>query len=288
MPPVILDLLILFFIGGLTWALSSEGLWGSALMFFNIVFAGLIAFNFYEPLAGMLAANVSFISNFADMLCLMAVFLVALTLLRLTTETIAPAMVRFPTAVYQVGRLLFSLAGALVTMAILLVAFEAAPVHKKVFTVMDYKYEPFFKLQLDREWLGFVQHSTGQIFADYTSPTRDPFGEFGNAKVFDPKGEWILNHQNARPYGTEFVLGDEAAAGVLLPEERAPRGSGRTPRRRRWWQKAGRSGRCRAGGRWGCRDSAVMRLQRGAGAAAANGRSSRSSRRTWSVVPTVC
>ena len=109
MPPVLLDLLILFFICGLTWALSSEGLWGSALMFFNIVFAGLIAFNFYEPLAALLAANVSFISSFADMLCLMAVFLVALTLLRLTTETIAPSMVRFPTAVYQADALLFSI-----------------------------------------------------------------------------------------------------------------------------------------------------------------------------------
>ena len=117
------------------------------------------------------------------------------------------------------------------TIAILLVAFEAAPVHKKVFTVMDYKYEPFFKLQLDREWLGFVQHSTGQIFADYTSPTRDPFGEFGNAKVFDPKGEWILNHQNARPYGTEFVLGDEAAAASGAAGGAAPPGTGRSPGR---------------------------------------------------------
>ncbi len=78
--------------------------------------------------------------------------------------------------------------------------------HKKVFTVMDYKYRPFYRVRLDREWLGFVQHSTGHVFADYSSPTRDPFGEFGNARVFDPRGEWILDHYDHRPYGKELPL----------------------------------------------------------------------------------
>ena len=41
----------------MTYALTSEGLWGAALMFFNVLFAGLIAFNFYEPLAELLVAN---------------------------------------------------------------------------------------------------------------------------------------------------------------------------------------------------------------------------------------
>ena len=38
----------------MTYALTSEGLWGAALMFFNVLFAGIIAFNFYEPLAALL------------------------------------------------------------------------------------------------------------------------------------------------------------------------------------------------------------------------------------------
>ena len=135
MPPFVLNLVIAGLILGMTYALMSEGLWGSALMFFNVLFAGIIAFNFYEPLAAMLATNVEFISGFADTLCLMALFIVALVMFRLTTETIAPAMVRFPPPVYHVGRIFFGLAGSLVTMAILLVAFETAPVHKKVFGV---------------------------------------------------------------------------------------------------------------------------------------------------------
>ena len=56
---------------GLTYALTSEGLWGAALMFFNVLFAGMIAFNFYEPLAKLLARHVpASARGFADTLCL--------------------------------------------------------------------------------------------------------------------------------------------------------------------------------------------------------------------------
>ena len=48
---IVIDLIIAVLILGLTYVLTSEGLWGSALMFFNVLFAAMIAFNFYEPLA---------------------------------------------------------------------------------------------------------------------------------------------------------------------------------------------------------------------------------------------
>src|SRR4051812_45921766 len=113
-PPVIIDLLLSGLILGLTYALMSEGLWGSALMFFNVLISSIVAFNFYEPLATLVATNVSFLSGLADTICLAAVFLVSLVLLRLTTESIAPSMVRFPPVVYNIGRIGFGLAGALV------------------------------------------------------------------------------------------------------------------------------------------------------------------------------
>src|SRR5262245_47683096 len=105
MPPAAIDAVLAFLILGMTYVLASEGLWGAALMFFNVLFAAIIAFNFYEPLAALLATNVGFLAGFADTLCLLGIFIVALVLLRLTTETLAPAMVRFPTAIYHIGRL---------------------------------------------------------------------------------------------------------------------------------------------------------------------------------------
>src|SRR5208282_637104 len=104
--PAIIDLIIVGLVLGLTWALTSEGLWGSALMFFNVLFGAMIAFNFYEPLARLIdLTGIGW--GFSDTLCMLGLFCISVLLLRMTTETIAPAMVRFPTPVYHMGRLVF-------------------------------------------------------------------------------------------------------------------------------------------------------------------------------------
>src|SRR3954451_17934172 len=94
---VLIDLVIVGLVLGMTYALSSEGAWGAALMFFNVMFAGLIAFNFYEPLAAKLVEASSSFASWADMLCLSGLFFLSLILLRVATDMIAPGMVRLPT-----------------------------------------------------------------------------------------------------------------------------------------------------------------------------------------------
>ncbi len=214
MPSWIVDMGVVVLILLMTYALTSEGLWGAALVFFNILFAGLITFNFYEPLAALLASNVSQISGYADTLCLMVLFIVSLTILKITTEQIAPSMVRFPTPVYHIGRLFFGLAGASLAMAILLLAFHTSPIHKKMFYgAYNYDHKPPFGFGLDWKWLSFFQYTTGQVFAQYDPEDgyNDPNGEYGDAKLFDPQGRWLIDHQNARPYGDAFVPPPPAA-----------------------------------------------------------------------------
>ncbi len=213
-PKVVIDLVISFLILLMTYALASEGLWGAALMFFNVVFAGLIAFNCYEPLAKLIdSTGIGW--GFSDTLSMMAIFCVTVMLLRMTTESLAPAMVRFPTPIYHAGRLFFALATSLVTMSILILAFHAAPVHKRIFGAIDYKYNPPFGMGLDHKWLGFFQYTSGQIFARYGSGSRDPYGEYGRSgtqripvRVFDPRATWLLNHQEVRPYGEGPIMSE--------------------------------------------------------------------------------
>ncbi len=216
MPPAALDGIILLLVLGMGYALASEGLWGAALMSLNILFAGLIALNFYEPLAAIIAENVEFLSGFADTMALLGIFAVALVGLRIGTETLAPAMVRFPGPVYFLGRWLFGFAGGAMVIGFLLVAFHTAPVNKFIFGVIDYKHAPPFKMGFDHHWLAFFQYTTGQVFASYGSEGRDPFREYRDAKVFDPKAEWLLQHQEARPHGEGPVLEDaqQAQAGA--------------------------------------------------------------------------
>jgi hypothetical protein len=221
-----INFLIVFLIAGLTYALTSEGLWGSALMFFNVLFGALIAFNFYEPLAAMLdSTKIGW--GFSDTLCLLGLFSISVLLLRMTTETIAPAQVRFPVPLYHAGRLIFGLGGAAVTMSIIILAFHCAPVYKKIFGVVDYKSKPPFNLGLDHQFLGFFQYATGAVFAQYGSGQRDPFGEYGKGRTgerypvqfFDPRAEWLIRHEQARPYGEGSILGAEEAGGAAAEAE---------------------------------------------------------------------
>ena len=221
------DLIVLGLVAGMTYALMSEGLWGAALMFFNALFASLITFNFYEALAQVIIANVGSetVSSFADSLSMMLIYCVSLVLLRLTTESIAPTMVRFPTPVYHLGRIVFGLGGALVTIAMVLLAYQASPVQKKMLGVMDYKYKPFYTERFDRDFLAFFQYTTGYTFARNGVGEADPSGEFRDRPMlFDPKAEWLMFHQAARPNGTEPILEDSGEAEAPAPA--APGGGG--------------------------------------------------------------
>src|SRR5882724_9969436 len=62
-------------------------------------------------------------------------------------------------------------AGSALTMALVILAFDTAPVHKKVFGAIDYKAMVPFNQGLERKWLAFFQYSTGQIFVTHSPNT---------------------------------------------------------------------------------------------------------------------
>jgi len=212
---LLLDMIIAGLVLGLTYALTSEGLWGAALMFFNVLFGAMITLNFYEPLARLLdSTGIGW--GFSETVCILLLFSASVMILRMVVETLAPAQVRFPMPIYQIGRFVFGLGGAAITVGIIILSFHCAPIHKKMFQAVQYNTSPPFGLGLDHQLLGLFQKETGGPFAQYGAGQRDPFGEYGDKnrlKLFDPKGEWLINHQNARPYGTDTIPASEEAAG---------------------------------------------------------------------------
>jgi len=195
-----IDAVIVVLLLGMTWALMSEGLWGACLMFFNILFSSLIAFNFYEPLASLVTSKMPGASGFADTACLCLLFLISVVLLRVATESMAPPMVRFPNLVFHLGRVLFGFAGAAIVVAMMLLAFHTAPIHRQMFSVIDHDTKPPFGRGLDRWFLGFFQYTTGYPFSRGGN-TLDPYVEFKDAHVFDRQGRWLIDHEDARPFG---------------------------------------------------------------------------------------
>jgi hypothetical protein len=214
MPPWVIDLIITILILGMTYALTSEGLCGAALTFFNVLFSALIALNFYEPLAQMLVDNASAMASYADVLCLGGLFLVTFIILKIVTEKIAPTMVRFPTPVYHIGRLVFGAGASIMAAAFLLLVFHVSPVDRHMFGVIDYNYKPPWGFGLDRKMLAFFQYSTGNTFPRYGSGLGQVGSEYGDTYVFDPRASWLPDHQNARPYpsdGSGMVIESETS-----------------------------------------------------------------------------
>lgn len=213
MPPAAFDALVLLLLAGMTYALMSEGLWGAVLQFFNTLFAAIITFNFYEPLASLIASNISAVAGFADSVSMMLLYCISLIMLRLTTDSLAPAMVRFPMPLYHLGRIVFAVGGSAITLGMILLALQASPGQKRIFGAYEYDHKPFYGTRFDTEFLGLFQHVTGTSMSQFTPGANDPFDAFENTRVFDPRGRWMIDHQNSRPYGDQTVPRSDAASG---------------------------------------------------------------------------
>src|SRR5260370_8335591 len=74
-----------------------QGLATAFTMFCNVFLAGLIAFNFWEPLADLLDPPLSrsFFAGYEDAICLTALFAVSFALLRLATNTLSTPLINF-------------------------------------------------------------------------------------------------------------------------------------------------------------------------------------------------
>jgi len=207
---LIFDLIVVALLFFCFIAISSEGFWGAALAFFNVIFAALIAMNFADKLATKIISTASFLSGFADCLSLGGIFAVTLLALRFATDYLAPGKLRLPAPIEGIGKLVFGAAASVVLVGFLLVVLQAAPVHKKILWGMyaPETQKPPFGLGVDKIALQLVQTSLN-----------GPFKKAGSSG-FDPD-TWVAGKTAARPYDN---TADEAS-----PAEGTTPESGGTP-----------------------------------------------------------
>jgi hypothetical protein len=154
----LIDVILVGIALGVSIFLWGERLWGAALMFFNVAFAGLVAFNLYEPVAQLIVDNVFGFWGYADVLVYGGVFWLVLLALRIITDFTMPKQVRFPSVVDLLGRAVFALGTGALAAAIVMTLFEAAPVGRKVFGTVAADDRAPFNTGLDHAWLGFIEH----------------------------------------------------------------------------------------------------------------------------------
>jgi len=153
-----IDFAILVIIAFVTWNVAAEGAWGAAAVFLSVVFAGLIAMNFFEPFANLLEYYLPDWSYRFDFISLLVLFAGSVFLLRLMSEKIAPGFIAVHSRLYDVCRFGFALMTGYVTAAFLLAALHTAPLPREFMGFTPERKNFFGATAPDREWLGFVQY----------------------------------------------------------------------------------------------------------------------------------
>lgn len=157
MMEAVFGMVLLVVFAAVTWCVASEGAWGAVIHFFCVLFAGLLAMNFFEPCAVPLEKMGRAVAPYADFLALVGLFTLFTFLLRLGTEQVAPTQIELDMSVYQAARWIFAVGSGYATMAILLTALHTAPLPREF---LGFKPEARNFLDLtapDRQWLGFTQ-----------------------------------------------------------------------------------------------------------------------------------
>lgn len=190
-----IDVCCLIVIGIIVWCVAAEGLWGAAHTFLCVLISGLLAMNFFEPLAGFLDGILGGWKGYSDIVALVGLFTGFIFALRLGTEQLSPTFIQLPSTIDQAGRWVFSALTGYVTVAVLLTSLHTAPLPREF---MGFKAERamFFGLGPDRQWLGFTQYVTEKPFG-YIKYL-DPVTKTSVAHAFD--GKYEVLGDKSQPY----------------------------------------------------------------------------------------
>jgi len=205
-----IDLLLLAIVGVVTWVVASEGAWGATLNFFCVLFAGLLAMNFFEPTAELLAANVPLgVSwrNRWDFIALMGLFILLVSLFRVGTEQLMPNFLEVHPIAHDGIRWVAAGLTGYVTMAIVLTALHTANL-PRTFIGFEPSRDNFLGMAApDRQWIGFTQYVTEKAYRrGGTGPI------FDGSTVTLTDGEQIYLPSFAIRYATRRGLGASAEA----------------------------------------------------------------------------
>jgi len=131
---MILFLLQLVVVAACVGFLFRDGMWGNFIRSMNIMFAGILATNFFEPFARFLEDMIgSSLTYFYDFLALWILFAVFFIILHLLTSAASRVKVRFNRYLDNVFSVIYSLAVAGTLLSIFLFSLHLAPLGTKPF-----------------------------------------------------------------------------------------------------------------------------------------------------------
>ncbi len=179
------------------YAFWRQGVLAAFAMAVNILLAGLIAFNFFEPIAVELESMLSdsFLQGYEDSLCLVLLFSITLAFLRWASNALIHTVIEYGAVVQQIGAALFgSLAGYLVAGFLLCVA-QTLPMDRN-FMRFEAKVDPSAPgakirrvMPPDRVWLALMHRASVESLG------------WDETTVFDNDGSFELRYAQQRRVG---------------------------------------------------------------------------------------
>jgi hypothetical protein len=191
---MILGVLTILIMLGVAFAFWREGALRAATAFVNVLAAGLVAFNFFEPLANGLEPLLarSFLHGYEDSFCLMALFALTLGLLRLAANSLARKPPEQAPVVQRGGAVLFGLLTGYLASGFLVCVLQTMPFPQKFlgFETEVNLHAPGNKVRRwlppDRVWLALMQFGSQMGLAR------------GEDDVFDKDGTFELRYLRHR------------------------------------------------------------------------------------------
>lgn len=150
----------------IAWWVAGDGFFSAAMTLLAVLFAGLAAMNFFEPLAEWLETIVPADSIWArgtDVIALVGLFLAFVLLLRACASRALRDGVAAHPLVEEPGRWICGAAAGYAASAFLLAALHTAPVPRE-FLGFTPERRCVFGLAPDRQWLGFTQYVSEHVF----------------------------------------------------------------------------------------------------------------------------
>jgi hypothetical protein len=203
---MLLPVLTILIMLGVGYAYLREGVFTAFTMCCNVLIAGLVSFNFYEPLADLLDSSFesSFLHGYEDGLCMLALFCVTLGGLRTATNALANVQMSLPPLLQRGGGVLFGLLTGYLTVGFMLCALQTLPWHEN-FMFFDPSYENNVGLRRvlppDRVWLAMMFRAGAYSFANEQDPQAKTDTIYDRFYTFDKYGTFEYRYARYRRYG---------------------------------------------------------------------------------------
>ncbi len=193
---ILLVLVFLIFVACVATTYS-EGMWSNAISLINIVTAGLLAVNFYEPLARWVEGMNDWTKSCTyiwDFLSLWALFCLCMLIFRILTDSLSRVKVRFLKIADRIGGIILSALIGWVMICFFMMTLHTAPLSRNfLFEGFQPGENMVLGMAPDKNFLGFVNLVSKGVYA------RSELNEF------DPQQHFIKTYETRRSNLEEHI-----------------------------------------------------------------------------------